>query len=212
MKKIVIDVCWTLYRSNTTFDFIRFVKRNASTIERFILVILDTTIVKFILILIGRLTKRDVYRFLYIYQLKGYSYDVLNRYADSFYNECLQYREIAYAHDFLNEKSAEKDVAIFLCSASLDILVSTIAKRLDVQHWYASELKFNNEVCTGKLGCDLLSTKDKLFTERLFWVMTDNKSDLELLHKAENYTILSSRKNLPFWEKQQLDVAHVLED
>ena len=58
MKINIIDVCWTLYKSNTTFDFISFVmeKKQKKSYR-----ILNIYIIKAFLVLIGKLLKYDIY-------------------------------------------------------------------------------------------------------------------------------------------------------
>lgn len=99
-----------------------------------------------------------------------------------------------------------------LCSASLDIVVSHIAKKLKVEY-IASELEFNNEICTGKIIKDLLGIKDKIIdAQKIELVVTDNTSDLELIMKSPKSVILSTSKNFNFWKRNGFAIDYILRD
>ncbi|MGL4482466.1 MAG: hypothetical protein ACRCTW_08075, partial [Lactococcus garvieae] len=78
MKKIyVFDLCHTLYDSNTTFEFISYVRGGV------IFRVLKNKIVKKIVVLLGKLINKDIYRLFFIYQLNGMTKDELLERASS---------------------------------------------------------------------------------------------------------------------------------
>ncbi|MBJ9903665.1 haloacid dehalogenase-like hydrolase [Acinetobacter bereziniae] len=208
MKEVIFDVCWTMYKSNTTFDFIRFIYR-INGIHSFKLNFLNSKIGKMILLLIGKLIGRDIYRELFISLLKGYQRTDLEIFSKKFYHNFLLEKKIDYTFEIFNEIESDK---ILLCSASLDIVVEKIASELKVK-FFASELEYENGVCTGKISKDLLGMKDALFENKVIdLVVTDNLSDLGLVIKSLNSVILSTSKNVSFWERNGFSVDYILQD
>lgn len=92
--------------------------------------------------------------------------------------------------------------------------MQAVSIELGVSNFYSSELEYVDGVCSGKLKKDLLYNKSDLFKDENtpFWVVTDNKTDLDLIKKSKNYTILSNKKNMKFWNDHKLDVGFILED
>lgn len=208
MTKNIVDVCWTMYRSNTTFDFISFVvKRQKNFNLSFFL--LNTFAVKLLLIALGRIFKKDYYRYCYIRLLKGYHYDELAKYVDQFYQEFLISRKIEFTFNLLDGFVDKTDV--ILCSASLDIIVEKVANDFGVKY-FASHLAFKNNFCLGLLESDLLFSKHELFSDtEIDCVITDNLSDYNLVKRAKNPIILSNKKNVIFWEERNINVNYIFE-
>ena len=208
MNKIIIDVCGTLYASNTTFDYIDFVMQSASLKKRVVHYILQLRITKLILITIGKIVKIDIYRYLYIHLLKGCSKDKLELYASRFYHEYLQKKRIQFSFDILDSIDNKK-YSIILCSASLDIIIEKISHNIGYKY-HATKLEFVSNICTGKIHTDLLGAKHLLFkNEDLYLVMTDNLSDYLLVQQAKIKLVLSKPKNIPFWTKKGIKVSHI---
>lgn len=206
--KNIVDVCWTMYRSNTTFDFISFVIKKQKKIN-FKFFLLNFFVTKVFLIVLGRILKKDCYRYFYISLLKGYHYDALAKYVDQFYQEFLIGRKIEFTFNLLDGFVDKADV--ILCSASLDIVVEKVANNLGVEY-FASHLSFKNNVCLGLLESDLLFSKHELFSDvEIDCVITDNLSDYNLVKKAKNPIILSNKKNLIFWEERNIHVNYIFE-
>ncbi|KOY62596.1 hypothetical protein AM629_07285 [Photorhabdus heterorhabditis] len=203
--KIILDVCGTLYHSNTTFDFIDYLlgKENKHVIKR---KILKTYLAKYFLIILGRIINIDIYRSLYIKLLKGFTISKLNKETHYFVKNILFHQKISQTHSLL-DKLNKADIII--CSASLDIIIKEVSCTLEIEEHHATNLIFSREYCTGKIKNDLLGQKDKLF-ENVYWVITDNKSDLALIKKASKYTIVSRKKDLPFWQKHNLNVEIII--
>lgn len=204
----IFDVCWTMYKSNTTFDFIKFVYKTEN-IKSFRLIFLKSQIVKLVLLLLGRLLGRDIYRELFVRLLRGFSRNKLDILSERFYREILIENKINYTFDIFEKINTDE---ILLCSASLDVVVAHIANELNVD-FFASELEFENGVCTGKISKDLLGMKDKILeNKKIELVVTDNLSDLLLVKKSSKSIILSTPKNISFWKRNGLIVNYILED
>ncbi|MCH7340647.1 HAD family hydrolase [Acinetobacter higginsii] len=206
--KNIVDVCWTMYRSNTTFDFISFVIKKQKEFN-FKFFLLNFFVTKVFLIVLGRILKKDCYRYFYISLLKGYHYDDLAKYVDQFYQEFLIGKKIEFTFNLLDGFVDKADV--ILCSASLDIIVEKVANNLGVEY-FASHLAFKNNVCLGLLESDLLFSKHELFSDvEIDCVITDNLSDYNLVKRAKNSIILSNKKNVIFWEERNIHVNYIFE-
>ncbi|WKE66791.1 hypothetical protein PVT67_06005 [Gallaecimonas kandeliae] len=203
----VFDVCGTLYRSNTTFDFIRYFRKGSLS-----LTFLDVKIVKIPLLLIGKVLGIDLYRLIFIRLLKGFSRLELDNAAESFYDNFLSGKKINEVHFLLeDEKLSGKEIA--LCSASLDLIISVISRNLEVDNFYATNLLFNDQdICKGSISNDLLGRKDTIFsdTHELDLVATDNKSDKNIIMNAKRKYIVSTTKDVSFWLKNKLKVDLVV--
>lgn len=204
----IFDVCWTMYKSNTTFDFIKFVY-NVNGIKSFRLMVLSSLIGKLFILFLGKFLGRDIYRGFYVGLLKGFTRSDLEILSSKFYHDYLVRKKIDYTFDLLEEIDHRE---VLLCSASLDIIISHIAQQLKVS-FFASELEFKNEICTGKISKDLLGMKDKILENKeIELVVTDNLSDLALVRKSSKSVILSTPKNVIFWKNNGLIVDYILKD
>ena len=201
-KKIVVfDLCGTLYSSNTTFDFVDYVLDRS-----FSCYLLKTRLFKYGLIVLGRLLGKDLYRKLYIYQLKGLPADRLRNKANEFVETFLSYKKVKEVHSLLSRSMSDGDF-VYICSASLDVIVSAVCKEINVDNWMATELVYDpSGLCRGKIKNDLLGKKADAFQSNLELVVTDNISDLSLLKKAKRKFILSKMKNINFWRSNGMTV------
>lgn len=201
MKNAIVDVCHTLYDSNTTFSFIDYVviKKNKTN------VLLKNGLLKRIIILLGMCTRKDLYRYMYIRNLKGLSQSELRILAHDYYNEYLQNKKIKQVFDVIKEGQSQYKYT--LCSASLDVIIEAIVHHNPIfqDEFYSSTLEFNSGICTGKLQTDLLGAKHELF-EQIDWLLTDNKSDLELAKKSSKTTVVAKNKNVSFWRNHGFKV------
>ncbi|WP_010113564.1 haloacid dehalogenase-like hydrolase [Acinetobacter sp. P8-3-8] len=161
MSLVIFDVCWTMYKSNTTFDFIKFVYKTEN-IKSFILILLNSQIVKIILLLLGKILGRDIYRELFVGLLQDFTRRDIEILSEKFYKDFLLKKKIDYTFDIFEKINTDE---ILLCSASLDVVVAHIANELNVD-FFASELEFKNGVCTGKICKDLLGVKDQILEKQ----------------------------------------------
>ena len=205
-KLIIFDVCGTLYNSNTTFDFIRYFRRDSTYIK-----LLSSMPIKLFFVVLGKIIFLDLYRYLFIYSLKGVERTTLIKAANDFYDNVLQYKKIDTTHQLLDLRKMQSGADIIYCSASLDIIVQVISERLGGRH-YSSSLSFSPDgICSGFLSNDLLGKKDILFKgKEIELTVTDNISDLMLLYISKNSFIVSKEKNVSFWRKKGLTVDLVI--
>lgn len=110
-NKYIFDVCWTLYKSNTTFDFINFFHKSRG--GNFYVSILNNKLIKNFLLLIGRSLGIDIYRYLYILSLKGYTKEQLEYIAKNYVKNVLSDKKILFSHEFLNQSLKEREIVKF---------------------------------------------------------------------------------------------------
>ncbi len=208
MKQLVVfDICGTLYESNTTFDFIGYVNKS-KTIN-----LLNNRLIKYAFVLLGKLVNKDIYRFLYVRQLKGMSKIELDKLANEFVESWLIGKEITVSHELLM-KCKNSNRTCLIISASLDVIVCAICNKLDVDTFYSSELEFVNGIATGYLATDMLGNKHKIKevvnSSEIEMVVTDNVSDFNLVSLAKKSFVLSKEKNIAFWRSKNISVDVIL--
>ncbi|HII3221952.1 TPA: hypothetical protein ACY3HG_003416, partial [Enterobacter hormaechei subsp. steigerwaltii] len=116
MKIAIVDVCHTLYKSNTTFDYIDFVLNNKNKK----VVLLKFKLVKYALIILGRFLHKDLYRYLYIKKLRGFNKSELEYMASEFYRVTLKPLKVASTFDIINKE--QTNYKFILASASLNLI------------------------------------------------------------------------------------------
>lgn len=201
----VFDVCNTLYRVNTTAEFIRFLhQENGSRLRTLTLAFLRSRRlpIRYVLILLGRLTNLDVLRNLIILTIRGIPQTIINDTACRFVDEALPSQSIIEVHHIL-EECRGRDMKIFLASSSLDVVVGAIAKKLNTDY-VASILAYDSGRATGFLSKDITGRKTEALHAQhnldpscVELVCTDNSSDATLLSQASRKIVVASRGKVP---------------
>ena len=195
---IVTDICWTLYRSNTTFDFLDSIIHKAS--YRHMRSFFKTGTGRGFNILLYRLTHIDWQRRWAIRYLKGISEQTLAQKAEQFVQYLEQNRRIDASFAVLSQLHAP----IILLSGTLDCVADAVGKHLHAQAVFSSTLEYRNGVCTGKMKQDLLLKKTQVLPPQPFYIITDNKTDLEAIKTAAKAYIVCY-SNQAWWEKQSIN-------
>jgi phosphoserine phosphatase len=200
-KLVICDVCDTLYRSNTTFDFIRYFvgRKKSSQLIWFHLLTSRKSPLFFFLLFIGKVSRRDWIRTLALKFLKGSSMEELDSLATSFHADFLLSRSNVHVFKLLTQDT-------ILVSSSIDPVVATIAKTNSLK-FESSRLEWYRGKATGNLATDITGHKHeivrKIFSLGNFnrlKVITDNRSDWELVQLAnERYVIIKEESEKKFW-------------
>lgn len=203
----IFDVCDTLYFSNTTFDFIKFVFEKENNKFKLFLVRIYTYKYSPLFIsffLIQKVSNIDYSKLACLNLMKGYSKNTLEQYANQFYKEHLVKNKIRKTHKLL-EKAIFENQKICLVSASIEPVVKEIALQLNICY-KSSELNYVNEIFTGKLSKELKGKKQEEVSvlnsegEDLI-VVSDNFSDRILMEKATKcYAVIYKPEALEFWK------------
>ena len=133
-KLVVLDICDTLYRSNTTFDFIRFaLQKQQKSWQAFLLKGYTTKYSPLFLLFyfLQKITKKDVCKIQSLKLLKGTTQQVLEDLATQFQTDYLHQKKIAPTHELLHQFKTEGVPIVFL-SASIDPVVRAIEKDFEV--------------------------------------------------------------------------------
>lgn len=209
----VFDICDTLYYSNTTHDFVRFVVDGEPlTLRNAFYKALNGKLLPFryLLIFYGVRTGRDVLKKFNVSVLRGKSRDQLAALAKRFVSEFLDRRRIEHTHDLINaQKSAGRRVV--LCSSSIEPVVSAVADALGTTDFVGTTLEYSGDVFTGRIADDITqkkvqSLKERGLTDRLAFAASDNTSDLELLTTAdESVAIVHGGRKADFWRQHNLN-------
>lgn len=177
MKPILTDICWTLYSSNTTFDFLD------ATIEddgyKRLRRWSKKPIVRRLNILLLRLTHRDFVRERALRYLKVYSEPEIEMRAERFVQEELSQRKIADAWKVIEGRE------VVLVSGTIDPIAKAVAKETGATAVYANDI-FKQQVKGAYEQYDII---------------TDNLSDIELVQNADEAVIVIYG-NRDKWEKQ----------
>lgn len=185
MKKILLlDICGTITEKNTTIDFIKSLGHSLPWYK----------------IILGRILwksfKIDYLRREYIKELSGYTREHLESKAQKYIND-LHYdnRVIKYV-EYLRKNYFD----IYIISASLDVITSSISNKFGFNCLISSELDFNKNLCSGKLKIDVLDKKESMISNDIFesknitCIISDNFGDYQLM-KMCTYPFAISRNN-----------------
>lgn len=187
-KLVIFDLDGTLFYGNSTFDFIRFVKKDDHTYMDFIKRYKYMRIYNKICFLFF---KYDWYKKKSVRFLQGYSKSELSMLAEQFYMEVLSKKKIEEVYGMI-EYYRKKGYQIAIMSATLDIIADIAGSKLSVDYIYATPLVFNNDkMATGCYVNDLLHDKMNIFNQEIkdnfdeIIFYSDNKEDVKLLKQVD---------------------------
>lgn len=213
-KVAIFDVCGTLYDSNTTFDFLDYCFQGNISYKVF-RGISSTYFIRGFNYFVNKLFGIDVVRKLATRYLNRYSFAQIEDFSRLFFHEYLVNKEKSDIVRLMNDYFY-RGYRIVLMSASYLFIVDKIAKHFNIQDYYASELEIIDGYYTGNYSNDLYHRKYSIFLENYkqidsLVVVTDNKSDIDLLEIANKaYVVCDRHKNSVFWEKSRLKNLTIL--
>lgn len=199
---VIVDICGTLFNSNTTFDFLDFFLEEKSYIifRKISKSLLWRTFNKSIIFFFGF----DLTRTLALKYLKGKQKSELKMAMELFYHRLT---DLKNENVFSIVNKLKLEFRVILASATLDFIAEKIALESDIKEYYSTELLYNdNGYCTGKICRDLLGNKLTILeSARVFspyyMTITDNFSDIDVLLKSDRKKIISSKANNKYWLK-----------
>ncbi|MBQ9704662.1 MAG: haloacid dehalogenase-like hydrolase [Paludibacteraceae bacterium] len=189
-----VDICWTLFYSNTTFDFLDFCVQDEAYLRlrrRF-----KRPFFRYMNLLLYKAFRYDTLRIKAVAFLRGKTRSELQQLAEAFYKSRLEPNKIEPVWQLLPDKD------IVIASGTLDVIADTVARRLPVREVYASCLEYDkNDVCTGRFR-DFLLDKDRLAGNYgNYTIFTDNLTDAALVRNARHAYIVTYG-NRRRWERQ----------
>jgi phosphoserine phosphatase len=208
-KYVFCDVCDTVYRSNTTFDFLNFFLAQHSSKKLLALSILTGkwSPALYFLLILGKVLKVDLVKIFSLKLLNGYTRKCVEESAVDFVRSFLNGRVNKEVVDLLRRKSSSERI-IFI-SSSIDPVVRAVSEEFGFP-FYASTLSTSNGILNGALSVELAGTKHKVVSNilgdivkaSLITVITDNRSDFDLVSMAgERYIVISNDAQKKFWRK-----------
>jgi len=193
MATALVDICGTLFRSNTTFDFLSWYLHDNVRYQRFCK-IRKFRIVGFANHWLHRLTGMDLMRMAALRFLRGRNKEELYAAADKFYEEFL--KQITNGEVLkIVEQWRSNGLRLLIASATIDPVAQAVSKALDIPHWQSSILDYDeNGICLGRLKEDMLAQKEKMLLLKnegndFTCVITDNYSDNDIIGRSE-YAVL----------------------
>ncbi len=200
------DICDTLYKSNTTFDFIDFYfKRQRRLVKRIFLQGIRSrrSPLFFLLAIAGRVYGVDLHKRIAIKLLRGEHKERLEVMAERFYEEVLRNTAIKTTRGLLDEARSREDRVILL-SATIDPVAKIIADKLACSY-ICSGLEYVDDKATGKIVFDLAGMKETIvrrhFGDIEYAVVTDNFSDFELVKGAQiRFVVVYNKKSEEHWK------------
>lgn len=203
-KLAVFDVCGTLFRSNTSYDFLSFLHQD-KPLAQVLLFLKDGLPIRALNRFSIQLFSVDLLRaLLTFFLLRRAQRPQLEKAAHQFVTQYLPTRQVPETHQLL-EDLRNQGYRIILLSASYSFIVTEIATTLSIQEYFASTLGYRYDKCTGVFHEDLLFKKASFFADRFpdshsqLVVVTDNKTDLPLLQQADRAIIICCKKDRSFW-------------
>lgn len=209
MRNIILfDICGTLYKSNTTYDFLLyyFKTTNSKKLKSFKcnFTIPFRVFYKFLNILNADYFIRQKL----IKYIEAEPIETVQKIAKKFVEEILINQQIAFTHNQYNKSLNTEGNKVILISASIDPIVAAIANELKTDDYFSTLLETKNDKFTGNIKEEMQGNKLEMF-ENIYnkdvskiTFYTDNKEDLPLALKADKVFILSSKNNKGFWTKK----------
>lgn len=201
-KIILIDICGTLFRSNTTFDFLHWLFCDDKNYLRFEC-IRKWRIIGFLNHHIFQFFGIDIMRNVALRFLRGYTYEYLYKEADRFCYSYLDKRRNEQVFNLL-EEWRNRGGKLVLVSATIDCVAHAVSAYCGIPLFLSTELGYNNQLCTGRIKKDLLAKKYQnihfcLGSSHFDMVLTDNYSDLDLINKADKAVLIQYGKSKNKW-------------
>jgi len=217
IKIAVFDVCDTIYSANTTFYFLDSFFESNREYQRF-RKFTKLYLVKVLNAIIYKITKKDLIRLYATRFLKGFSVDEIESYCKEFVANTLSKKEQKVIINKLKDYQ-QSGYKIVLMSGSYEFIVKEVASFYKADNYFASELEVENGFFLGRYKKDILLSKSEILKynydkfEELI-VVSDNKSDLELMKMAnKSFAVCNRVKDCNFWNQydfvNQIKVFHV---
>jgi phosphoserine phosphatase len=214
---VAIDVCGTLFDVNTSAGLVIYHHKRVGNRTRSFLLKLITGRQKplgLAFILFTKATGFDLHRAVTLLSLRGQNYKGLVVSAQK-YLVVLEGHRIDQVHDRV-QKLRDDGWSPVLVSNSIDLIVEPIADSLGVPY-LSSRLGWSNIHCTGFLVTDLTGKKLSnlesflgfLIVRDRFRVITDNKSDVDLINGSSAPLIVANGRPRAWMESCDAEILHI---
>ncbi len=197
----LIDVCGTMFRSNTTFDFIRYYYGHSGRVRLWLS--LPYRIYNRIA---WHMLHREPLRRNLISMLRDKTIDELGRMADDFVCNFLVKREHRHVIELIERKRGE-GLRLVIVSATIDVIASAVAHHYGINEYLSTQLDYGDDgVCRGYIKKDLLGDKRAALGRiglkpPYTGIVTDNYSDADLVMSADEGFLVEYSNNGSHWNK-----------
>lgn len=218
-KIVVVDICGTLFRSNTTFDFLRWLFFEDKCYRIFDRLV-KLKLVSFANYWLFRIFRADVIRVLALRFLKGFSRERLLELSSIFYDDFLEKKRNQEIIDRVSVYQNAAGNRVLLASATVDFVAQTISEKFGINEFYSTNLNYIDGVCQGSINNDLLGCKlnflnDKLNCSNFECVITDNFSDVDIITHSNHSILIQYTSTRKKWQsvlsKNILDKCEIIE-
>ncbi len=205
MRIALFDICGTIYRSNTTFDFLSYSFANNKSYEIY-KIIYQSFVWRVLNKVLRQFFGLDLTRVLALRFLKGHKRDELICQVEKFYDNFLSFKINEFIKSKIHDGLSSHNCRVILLSATIDVVAEVIARRLGCKEYYSTQLEYIDGICTGKILKDLLGKKNIILKElgidnSIEYFYTDDFSDIPVLEKAKGKHIVVYSKYRKRWLK-----------
>lgn len=196
---LVIDICGTLYRSNTTYDMLDYYFHNEFKYKIFVF-LRKCKVSSFLNSVIFHFFHIDIMRNIGVCFFKGYNVDKLHEMVEEFFKNYLSHRKNVEV--FAVIEKYRKYSKLISVSATLDCIGDFIAEENGFDKGYSTRLAYRNNICCGKIEEDLLGDKSKIIKREIrakFDVITDNYSDVDIIKMSSKAYLVQYKNQKNKW-------------
>lgn len=212
---LAVDLCDTLYRSNTTHDFLNYSFGND---ENYLSLKRKNSSFMFKVInkLSNNIFKYDMSRVLITKILKDKSNADIEKLVDDFIENFLSEKKIESIHKIIDTYKTD-GYKVIIISASYGFIAKRIAIKLGIDECITSEAEIKDNKFTGKVKEDILYTKFSKFKNKFssydnLVMITDNETDYSFVKETAKSYIVINKRNKIFWEQRKEEKFIFMED
>lgn len=199
---VLIDICGTVFDSNTTFDFLDEFLRQSSyaRFRRLSRTVIWRAISKSFALLRGT----DLTRYIAVRYLRDIPRQQLVEAADRFCESVLRHKVKVRTIETI-EQYRRQGYRLVLASATLDFIAEAVARWLSIDTFFGSELSYTvGGNCRGlivkdRLGHKLQAVKDCQIALPVAVTITDNLSDIDILRMSDRVWIVAPENMRRHW-------------
>ncbi|WP_130276989.1 haloacid dehalogenase-like hydrolase [Cecembia calidifontis] len=210
---LITDICGTLYKSNTTYDFYRYYFSKHHKVKYIYFMLLMSLPAKVLYVLLSKsgLSLQKL-RYYLIGLIENESVEKVEVTAKIFFEQYLKKRVIPETEVLIMQSNR-----LIFSSASVAPVVSLIAEKYNAMAYFATTLEVKNGKYTGKILQDNQGKKAKHLLAsdwssqiKNATFITDNKEDVDLLRRVERPIVVSASKELSFWKKTEIPALEII--
>lgn len=213
----IVDVCGTLVLDDTTVGLLKWHFARSRRWRLWLLLFFTSrwSPARMLFVLAEKLSGKHLLKHRLVGLLRGDSVSDLQQSANQYADWLLGHRKVAGVWSLLDQTS--HDGPLLLASASIEPVVSALARRVGADH-VASTLATENGRHLGLYDCDLTGRKIEALDSHLtpewraqaYMAISDNLTDRDLLNGAERaYAVVHDQRQRRRWGNMRLEYITV---